>query len=116
VTGAEPLRGEVYDCRFPAPIGTHPGVVLTVNPLIPRSASVVVVLITATPGPRPLRIPVGAEAGLTGPSESYVDPTSVLTVSTAQLRGRRGRLSPSELSAVEHGLATLIGLDLADPD
>ncbi len=76
----------------------------------------VVVLITATPGPRPLRIPVGAEAGLTGPSESYVDPTSVLTVSTAQLRGRRGRLSPSELSAVEHGLATLIGLDLADPD
>lgn len=116
MTGAEPLRGEVYDCRFPAPIGAHPGVVLTVNHLIPRSASVVVVLITGTPGPRPLRIPVGAEAGLTGHSESYVDPTSVLTVSKAQLPRRRGRLSVRELTAVEHGLATLIGLDLADPD
>jgi len=112
----EPLRGEVYDCRFPAPIGTHPGVVLTVNPLIPRFASVIVVLITGTPGPRPLRIPVGAEAGLTGHLESYVDPASVFTISKTQLHRRRGRLSACELAAVEQGLATVIGLDLADPD
>jgi len=116
VTGAEPLRGEVYDCRFPAPIGTHPGVVLTVNPLIPRFASVIVALITGTSGPRPLRIPVGPEVGLTSHHESYVDPASLFTVSKAQLRRRRGRLSPAELTAVEHGLATVIGLDLADPD
>jgi len=69
-----------------------------------------------TPGPRPLRIPVGAEAGLSGHRESYVDTTSVFTVSRAQLRRRRGRLSPSEIAAVEHSLATMIGLDLADPD
>lgn len=111
-----PLRGEVYDCRFPAPIGTHPAVVLTVNPLIPRFASVVVVLITGTPGPRPLRVPVGAEAGLTGHLESCVDPASIFTVGKTQLRRRRGRLSPRELTAVEQALATVIGLDLADPD
>lgn len=116
MTGAEPLRGDVYDCRFPAPIGTHPGVVLIVNPLIPRFHSVIVVLITGTPGPRPLRIPVGTEAGLTGRSESCVDPASVFTVSKAQLRRRRGRVSPSELAAVERGLATVTGLDLADSD
>jgi len=116
VTDAEPLRGEVYDCRFPTPIGTHPGVVLTVNPLIPRFASMIVVLITGTPGPQPLRIPVGAGTGLTGHGESYVDPASVFTVSKAQLRRRRGRLPPSQLTAVEHGLATVIGLDLTDPD
>lgn len=112
----QPLRGEVWDCRFPAPIGVHPGIVLTANPFIPRFASVIVVLITGTPGPRPLRIPVGFEAGLTGHRESYADPASVFTVSRAQLRRRRGRLSPGELAAVELGLATVIGLELADPD
>jgi len=73
-----------------------------------------VAAVTGTPGPRPLRIPVGAEARLTGHSESYVDPASLFTVSKARLRRRR--LSPSELTAIEHGLATVIGLDLADPD
>ncbi len=114
--GIEPLCGEVYDCRLPAPIGSHHWVVLTANPLILRFASVIVAPVTGTPGPRPLLIPVGAEAGPTGHSESYVDPTSVCTVSKARLRRRRGRLSPSELTAIEHGLATVIGLDLADPD
>ena len=114
MSDVEPLRGDVFDCRFPTPIGTHPGVVLTVNSLIPRFASVIVVLVTGTPGPRPLRIAVDSASGLTGHDESYVDPTSVFTVSTAQLRRRRGRLSPRELAAVEHGLATVIGLDLAD--
>lgn len=116
MSGVEPLRGEVHDCRFPAPIGAHPGVVLTVNTLIPRIASVIVALVNGTPGPRPLRSPVGAEAGLTGHRESYVDPTSIFTVSKAQLRSRRGRLSPAELASVEHGLATVIGLELADAD
>lgn len=112
----EPFRGEVYDCRFPTPIGVHPGVVLTSNPLIRRFASVVVVLITGTAGPRPLRVPVGPDAGLTGHAESFVDVTSVFTVAIAQLRRRRGRLSGRELAAVERGLATVLGLDLADPD
>lgn len=116
MTDTDPLRGDVHDCRFPTPIGIHPAVVLTVNALIPRFAAVIVVLITGTPGPRPLRIPIGAEAGLTSHRESYVDATSVFTVSKAQLRRRRGRLSPAELTAVEHSLATVIGLDLADPD
>ena len=116
MSGPDPLRGEVYDCRFPAPIGVLPGVVLTVNALIPRFAAVTVVLVTGTAGPRPLRIAVGAEAGLTGREESYVDATSVFTVSKAQLRRRQGRLSPAELAAVEQSLATVIGLDLADPD
>jgi len=116
VTIEQALRGEVYDCRFPAPIGVHPAVVLTINALIPRFASVIVVLITGTAGPRPLRIPVGPEAGLIGHDESHVDVTSVFTVSPAQLRRRRGRLGPGELAAVEQGLATVIGLELADAD
>ena len=45
---------------------------LTVNPLIPRFASVIVALVTGTPGPGPgpLRIPIGPDAGLTGHHES----------------------------------------------
>jgi len=116
MTVAQALRGEVYDCRFPAPIGMHPGVVLTINALIPRFESVIVVLITGTAGPRPLRIPVGPDAGLTGREESYADVTSVFSISRSQLRRRRGRLAPGELVAVEQGLATVLGLDLADPD
>ena len=87
-----------------------------VNPLILRFASVIMAPVTGTLGPRALRIPVGAEARLTGYTESNVDPASLFTVSKAPLRRRRGRLSPSELTAIEHGLATVIGLDLADPD
>lgn len=75
-----------------------------VNSLVPRFASVIVVLITGTAGPRPLRIAVGRGAGMTRHSESYVDPASVFTVSTAQLRRRRGRLSRRGLTAVGHGM------------
>jgi mRNA-degrading endonuclease toxin of MazEF toxin-antitoxin module len=113
VSPPEPLRGDVYDCRFPPP--SHPGVVLTVNSLIGRFDSVVVVLITGTPGPRPLRIPVGPAAGLTVRAESYVDPATIFTVGKARLHRRRGRLSAGELSAVEQGIATVIGLELAGP-
>ncbi len=111
----DPLRGEVYDCRFPSPIGVHPGVVLTSSPLIQRFASVIVVLITGTAGPRPLRVPVGPDAGSTRDAKSFVDVTSVFTVAIAQLRRRRGRLSGRELAAVERGLATVLGLDPTDP-
>ncbi len=44
--------------------------------------------VSTTPGPRQLRVPVGAGAGLTGHGESYVDATSLSTVSNAQLRRR----------------------------
>lgn len=112
----QPQRGEVYDCRFPPPVGVHPGVVLVANALIPRFASLVVVLITGTDGPRPLRIPVGADAGLTGHTESHIDLTSIFTIGRGQLRRRRGRLSPRELDAVDQALATVLGLELADAD
>ncbi len=62
--------------------------------------------ISTTPGPRPLRVPVGAEAGLTGHGESYVDTANSFTASEPERRRRAataGWLAPAELTAVELG-------------
>ena len=45
----EPLRGEVWDARIPV-AGSHPVVILTINPMISRLSSVTVAVITGTPG------------------------------------------------------------------
>ena len=47
----EPLRGEVWDAHVGG-AGTHPFVILTVNPMIARLGAVTAALVTGTAGPR----------------------------------------------------------------
>jgi mRNA interferase MazF len=73
-------------------------------------SEVAVAMITGTAGPRSTRIPVGADAGLTRYDESYVDVMSVHTVPLDRFQRRRGRMSATELLAVETALRLVLGL------
>jgi mRNA interferase MazF len=103
------MRGEVWDVAAPR-VGTHPAVVLTVNALRERLAEVTVAIVTGTPGPRSIRIPIGAEAGATGYAESYIDATSLHTVPLSRFHSRRGLLAHGELTALENAVRLVLGL------
>ena len=66
----EPLRGEIWDVRFPS-FGEHPAVVLSINPLNSLLGHIAVIPVTGTAGPNSTHIPLGADAGLTRYDESY---------------------------------------------
>ncbi|MGH3632298.1 MAG: type II toxin-antitoxin system PemK/MazF family toxin, partial [Sciscionella sp.] len=76
MTQPEPMRGEVWDVRFPA-FGVHPAVVLSVNPLNVRLGHAAVIPVTGTRGPEWTHVPLAADAGLTRYSESFADVTSL---------------------------------------
>lgn len=105
----EPLRGEIWDVRFPA-FGEHPAVVLSVNPLNVRLGHVAVVPITGTPGPESTHVPLGADAGLTRYDESFADVTGLQPAARGRFRRRRGLLARTELARVEGQLRIYLGL------
>jgi mRNA interferase MazF len=105
----EPLRGEVWDGHARG-AGTHPFVILTVNPMIARLGAVTAVLVTGTAGPRYTHIPLGAEAGLAEYAESYTNATDLHTIPKPRLRRRRGRLAGAELASLERAVCTYLGL------
>jgi mRNA interferase MazF len=105
-----PLRGEVWDVQFPAPVGPRPAVVLTTNTLISRLGAVTVAEVTGTAGPETTHVEVSPEVGLTGRSRSWVNTTGLHTVARGRLRHRRGRLAPPELDRV--GAAIRLYLDI----
>ncbi|WP_230423318.1 type II toxin-antitoxin system PemK/MazF family toxin [Streptomyces radicis] len=104
------LRGEVWGCALPQPLGPHPVVVLTVNRIAEPLASVTVALITGTTGPRATHIPVGSDSGWTKYAESYVNCVDLHTVAKSRLSKRLGLLSPAELRNVENAIRILLGL------
>lgn len=104
------LRGEVWACALPQPLGPHPVVVLTVNRIAEPLAAVTVVLITGTSGPESTHVPVGPESGLTKYDESYVNCADLHTVAKARLRKRLGLLAPAELRRVEDAIRLVLGL------
>ena len=104
------LRGEVWACALPGPIGPHPVLVLTVNRIAWPLSSVTVAVITETPGPSVTHVPVSAETGVTRYAESYVNCTDLHTVDKPRLRRRLGRLVPAELRAVESRARQILGL------
>jgi mRNA interferase MazF len=104
------LRGEVWACALPQPVGPHPVVVLTVNRVAEPLASVTVALITGTSGPQVTHIPIGTDAGLTKYEESYVNCTDLHTVAKSRLRKKLGLLAPSELNHVEDSVRLILGL------
>ncbi|MDT0309727.1 type II toxin-antitoxin system PemK/MazF family toxin [Streptomyces sp. DSM 44917] len=110
MTAGTPLRGEVWGCALPQPLGPHPVVVLTVNRIAEPLSSVTVALITGTAGPRATHIPVGPDSGLTKYAESYVNCADLHTVAKARLRKRLGLLAPGELRGVEIAIRVILGL------
>lgn len=104
------LRGEVWVCALPRPIGPHPVVVLTANRIAQPLSSVTVAVITGSAGPAATHVPVGPDSGLKKYAESYVNAADLHTVSKPQLRRRLGLLSTGELRAVENCVRTVLGL------
>ncbi len=110
VSAGTALRGEVWACALPSPIGPHPVVVLTVNRIALPLSAVTVALITGSSGPSTTHVRVGPDSGLRKYDESYVNATDLHTVRKPQLRRRLGLLSPGELRAVETCIRTVLGL------
>ncbi|MFJ9828890.1 type II toxin-antitoxin system PemK/MazF family toxin [Streptomyces sp. NPDC101160] len=106
-----PLRGQVWVCAFPQPIGPRPVVVLTANRISRRLSGITVALITGTSGPVETHVAVGPESGLKKYAESYVACTELHTVGTPRLRRVLGLLAPSELAAVEARVRVVHELD-----
>ena len=105
----EPLRGEVWDVRFPA-FGEHPAVVLSVNPLNIRLGHVAVIPITGTPGPELTHVSLTADVGLTLYDESYADIAGLQPVARGRFLRRRGLLTQAELRRLEEQVRTYLGL------
>ncbi len=107
----EPMRGEVWEVLFPAGVGKHPAVVLSINLMNSRLGSIAVLLITGTGGPPDTHVSIGLEAGLTKYDESFVNITDVQSVDKQRARKYKGRLDPpSELARVERLVRTYLGL------
>jgi mRNA interferase MazF len=109
VAPPEPVRGEVWDVRFPG-FGEHPAIVLSVNPLNVRLNHVAVIPITGTPGPESTHVTLTRDAGLTRYDESYADITGLQPAARGRCRRRRGLLTNSELANVEERLRVHLGL------
>lgn len=109
MTPPRPLRGEVWDARFPV-FGQHPAVVLSDNVLNSRLGHVAVVPVTGTQGAELTHVRLTPDAGLTRYDESYADITSLQPIARARLVRRRGLLAPSEIERLEDLLRTYLGL------
>lgn len=110
VTAGAALRGEVWVCALPQPVGPHPVVILTVNRIAEPLSAVTVAVVTGTAGPAVTHIPLGTESGLTKYAESYVNCTDLHTVAKPRLRRRLGLLAPAELRQVENSVRLILGL------
>ncbi|MGH3318777.1 MAG: type II toxin-antitoxin system PemK/MazF family toxin [Streptosporangiaceae bacterium] len=105
------FRGDVWDVRFPAPIGPRPCVVVTTNALVPRLGAVTVAEVTGTPGPTTTHVEIDPAAGLTGRERSFVNVTGLHTVTKGKLRHYRGRLAPPELGRLDEALKLYLDLE-----
>lgn len=85
-------------------------VVMTINALIPRLASVTGVVVTGSEGPVQTHVVLDADVGLTSHDVSCANATDIHTVAKGALRRRRGRLQPVELDRLEDAVRLYLGL------
>jgi mRNA interferase MazF len=104
------LRGEVWGCALPSPLGPHPVVVLTVNRIAEPLSAVTVAVVTGTSGPASTHVSIGPDCGVTKYNESYVNCTDLHTVDKPRLRRRLGLLDPGEMRRVEECVRVILGL------
>ncbi len=102
-------RGDVWvvePAGFPKP---RPAIVISINAVNDLCPDVLLIPLTTKPGP--LRVPVAAPAAETGlEAQSYAKCESVGPVHKSRLKGRIGRVPPSELPAIESGVRRVLGL------
>jgi mRNA interferase MazF len=104
------LRGEVWSCALPQPVGPHPVVVLTVNRVAEPLSAITVAVVTGTDGPSATHVPIGSDAGLRKYDQSFVNCSDLHTVAKPRLRRRLGLLAPAELTRVEDAIRLILGL------
>jgi mRNA interferase MazF len=104
------MRGEVWGCYLPSPIGNHPVVVLTVNRIAEPLSAVTIAIVTGTSGPDATHVAIGPDCGVTKYDESYVNCTDLHTVDKSRLRRRLGLLDPGEMRRVEDRVRVILGL------
>lgn len=105
----EPFRGELWDVDFDD-FGTHPAVVLSINPLSIRLGHVAVISVTGTKGPEQTHVRLTSDAGLTRYDESFADITALQPVARRQLLTRRGLLTHGEMDRLGRQIETYLGL------
>lgn len=103
------FHGDVWDVRFPPPIGPRPCVLLTTNALIGRLGAVTVAEVTRTEGPSTTHVELSAESGLT--ERSWVNVTGLHTIPKGKIRRHRGRLASGELARVAEAVRLYLDLD-----
>jgi mRNA interferase MazF len=116
---AEPVRGELYLCRFdPArgseQRGTRPALVVerTTFASVPRKRHVLVAAITSNPRCErlPFCVPVDPGKGTGLDRRSYVNASHLHAFSKERLEKRLGRLSPTIMGAVDEALRVILDL------
>ncbi|HEX6199651.1 MAG TPA: type II toxin-antitoxin system PemK/MazF family toxin [Thermoanaerobaculia bacterium] len=112
----EPHRGEVWlvslgSARKGEPGKNRPAIVVSVDEILTgvEEELLVVVPISSSRAPSPLRPGVSPEEGVD--SESLAICRGVRAVTRTRLLRRLGKLKPETLGEVERGLARILGID-----
>ena len=115
----EPVRGEIYLCRFdPAEgseqQGTRPALIVerTTFASVPQKRHVLVAAITSSPrcGRLPFCVPVEAGGGTGLDRKSYVNASHVHSFSKDRLLRRLGTVGPESLRSVDLALRLILDL------
>lgn len=115
----EPVRGEVYLCRFdPAQdseqAGTRPAVIVERTTLATVRAKRHVAVVSITSSPKCERLPfcvaVGPGEGTGLRSRSYVNASHIHAFSKGRLHKKLGRLSSEDMSKVDDALRLVLDL------
>jgi mRNA-degrading endonuclease toxin of MazEF toxin-antitoxin module len=104
-------RGDVWTVTLPAFPKPRPALVVSIDPINDLRPDIVVVPITARPGPLRVRLPDDAATmGLRAPSFAKCETVGPLHKS--HLKARIGRLPAAAWPAVEAGLCRVLGIEL----
>lgn len=116
MASAEPRRGEIWLVSLGAahrgePGKNRPAIVISVNEVVAgvEHELFVVVPLSSSRAPSPLRPTVSPEEGIDGESAAIC--RGVRAVSRSRLLRPIGRLKPATLLEVEQALAMILGLD-----
>lgn len=119
MASTEPRRGEVWLATFGAgrdgePAKTRPAVVISVDELNAdggRSDLIVVVPLSSSRAPSPLRPEVLSDAGIDRDSRAIC--RAVRSVARSRLLDRLGAVGPEQLAEIERALSLILGLGRA---
>ncbi len=108
-------RGEVYDIGLGQPVGHEPAfdrpAVVVSTDIVNNGPGEIVVVVPVGSASYGLRSHIELDPGSSGLGQiSYARCDQIRVVSTARLRGRRGRLGPDEMGLIDQGLLFILDL------